>query len=91
MEEYGEYENDILPLTKNDRVEKRKGINELRIRKSRQYSKPHDCWGKKYHFVLGVESLTVMSQKESVVLSAQAHTLNTEYYFSSLLCMHVNT
>lgn len=30
----------------------------------------------------------MISQKNSVVLSAQIHTLNTEYYFLSLLCMH---
>lgn len=35
MEEYGEYENDILSFTKNDRMEERKDINELRIRKRR--------------------------------------------------------
>lgn len=30
----------------------------------------------------------MISQKEIVVLSAQNHTLNTEYHFLSLLCMH---
>lgn len=57
----GEY--DILSFTKDDSMEKRKDINELRIRKGRQYSKPHECWRKKNHFVLGVESPTVISQK----------------------------
>lgn len=31
----GEYENDILSLTKNDSMEQRKDIDELRIRKRR--------------------------------------------------------
>lgn len=31
----GEYENDILSLKKNDSMEKRKDINELRFRKRR--------------------------------------------------------
>lgn len=30
----------------------------------------------------------MISEMDSIVLSAQIHTLNTEYYFLSLLCMH---